>query len=891
MKAKRELERIKKVRAEKAAEKEAAEKERAAKDERQKAAMKRQFEKRKIQHGVATRNTADEEKEILFREGAYERLKSREQKLAPEIRLAALEEEDPGERESVQTLLAKYRKLWRYLFGKYANSQYSVAKQAGAGNFEQIQGKKQTISTGELLRMLKEHELLYSHVSREEVTTLVRLLNVQQRRAELTTLAAESFEPFVLQTAVLAFSRPPLDLSGLPPLAQVQALVTHLAKVAKQNKFATFLYEDPEASALGDSEMLRELNRQVEKDPDAPVPEGYKKVREKQIAYKYALPPLLEVPAAKRVALELLEELVFGALDIHILEPLAEQSEQLKVRPVVKRVKAKQALFMEERSKPGEKPGSEEQIAAKLEAAQEKAKERKATMMRQEVRPRLGVLLKLGVARAEAEERAHVQETAEVLEEILAAAEKGLDALPERRKYAGGLDNRVKEQKAATKEAEAEKQREREAKLARRKEEVKAQLEVLKAEKQEKAKEKKEREAAKEARRKERKEADDAKWAKKIMERQEKVKEERDKKALLEEEKEAKKMRKKEKEAEALKDMHQKFLNDQKRMLVLANKRASKERAKERIERATQEERDKRRLKVTKHYFEAKVKAFEDRRAEKLQRLKQGYQAFWEHAGTQDTLARYGAHLRTIFAAYAKLNVELSSNRSVEQQYETLTLKKCLQFAYDFHVTPTLVQADDFIYSFNAILKEATARRKALDAGMGVGVGDPEVKVMDYRLFEELLVRVAVLGRRQLGHTQTMAQVAEEEEERDEKEKLAQMEQEEDPSAAAAAGAAGAPRGHPVNQAVRKKKQPGDEELWQPELDTTGLSERSLAALFDYFGLDLEDELPVLKRRLKELNNQKQMHQPAARLPKVPLTLKEERAAKKKLAASPLKGK
>ena len=217
VKAKRELERIKKVRAEKAAEKEAAEKERAAKDERQKAAMKRQFEKRKIQHGVATRNTADEEKEILFREGAYERLKSREQKLAPEIRLAALEEEDPGERESVQTLLAKYRKLWRYLFGKYANSQYSVAKQAGAGNFEQIQGKKQTISTGELLRMLKEHELLYSHVSREEVTTLVRLLNVQQRRAELTTLAAESFEPFVLQTAVLAFSRPPLDLSGLPP--------------------------------------------------------------------------------------------------------------------------------------------------------------------------------------------------------------------------------------------------------------------------------------------------------------------------------------------------------------------------------------------------------------------------------------------------------------------------------------------------------------------------------------------------------------------------------------------------------------------------------------------------------------------------------------------------
>ena len=90
LKAKRELEKIKKRREEKAKKAEEEENAKQEKLEKQKQAMKKQFEKRKIQHGVATRNTQDEEKGILFREGAYEQLKSREKKLAPEIKLLSL---------------------------------------------------------------------------------------------------------------------------------------------------------------------------------------------------------------------------------------------------------------------------------------------------------------------------------------------------------------------------------------------------------------------------------------------------------------------------------------------------------------------------------------------------------------------------------------------------------------------------------------------------------------------------------------------------------------------------------------------------------------------------------------------------------------------------------
>ena len=57
-------------------------------------------------------------------------------------------------------------------------------------------------------------------------------------------------------------------------------------------------------------------------------------------------------------------------------------------------------------------------------------------------------------------------------------------------------------------------------------------------------------------------------------------------------------------------------------MLVMANKKVSKDRAKERIEKANQEDRQKNQAKLTQKYFEAKVKAFEDKRIEKLKKMK-----------------------------------------------------------------------------------------------------------------------------------------------------------------------------------------------------------------------------------------------------------------------------
>lgn len=46
------------------------------------------------------------------------------------------------------------------------------------------------------------------------------------------------------------------------------------------------------------------------------------------------------------MAIELLEELLFGKFGFHILEPIAKYENKVKVRPIVKKIKAKQSQYM-----------------------------------------------------------------------------------------------------------------------------------------------------------------------------------------------------------------------------------------------------------------------------------------------------------------------------------------------------------------------------------------------------------------------------------------------------------------------------------------------------------------------------------------------------------------
>ena len=101
--------------------------------------------------------------------------------------------------------------------------------------------------------------------------------------------------------------------------------------------------------------------------------------------------------------------------------------------------------------------------------------------MQSEVKPKLNVALKLEVAKYPLKERPYTQEIAEVLEEILQAADKGLAYLPPRlNKTPGQVWNDAKQKKVEDSKKEEEIQMNRELIRRKRDNQVKSDLKTVK---------------------------------------------------------------------------------------------------------------------------------------------------------------------------------------------------------------------------------------------------------------------------------------------------------------------------------------------------------------------------------------------------------------------------
>lgn len=82
--------------------------------------------------------------------------------------------------------MKKYAKIWKFLFSRYANQAYSSK---GKQNFDSLGKKKDTINHPEITKMLKEHNTYPSLITKDEIASLIRLLNMHSNNENSNELA------------------------------------------------------------------------------------------------------------------------------------------------------------------------------------------------------------------------------------------------------------------------------------------------------------------------------------------------------------------------------------------------------------------------------------------------------------------------------------------------------------------------------------------------------------------------------------------------------------------------------------------------------------------------------------------------------------------------------
>jgi hypothetical protein len=125
--------------------------------------------------------------------------------------------------------------------------------------------------------------------------------------------------------SVYVFSSPPYDLKALPPVFSVKALLDLFRQNAVDRGLSVGVYDDLDQ---GDSSLQKLLG----KDPEAPLPDGHRRVIEKEVCIEYSVPTQLQLKESQLVAISLMDELIFKLFSTHFLEPLVGFSTVTRVK-------------------------------------------------------------------------------------------------------------------------------------------------------------------------------------------------------------------------------------------------------------------------------------------------------------------------------------------------------------------------------------------------------------------------------------------------------------------------------------------------------------------------------------------------------------------------------
>jgi len=285
-------------------------------------ALKHRLDLHKVEQNIAFRNQKDIKCELLIPEGTYQKLKP--YKSIPEIKLYGVEDEEEKDHEALKLFINKHKKVFRYLYNKYANNKLTTK---GKYSFDELREQLKSISIAEIIQMLKDYQAKL--LSNTELTMFIKLINYKlNNQHNLTTLTFKGFIELFVQIAIYTCNKDE-RYRGVC-MSSLECVKLFL------NRFKQKVNTDFD---IPTEDTIQELNKLVASNPYYLLPEGYKKIEEKVIIENYTIPYKVKISESIRISVEILDTILAQALGIHIIEPITNYKYINKVVAIPKVLK------------------------------------------------------------------------------------------------------------------------------------------------------------------------------------------------------------------------------------------------------------------------------------------------------------------------------------------------------------------------------------------------------------------------------------------------------------------------------------------------------------------------------------------------------------------------
>ena len=310
--ANREIERIRQNLIEKELEAKLKEEKSRSNFDNKKRALRKQIEKRRIELGISSKVDDD---------GATEGIKNESQIILQEI--------SSQDKETIGFIMKRYQRVLKLLFKKYSSTGYKASVVAQASFAQQ----SSLLSDSEFYKLLKEQGITTSMITLEEFSLIMKTYCHKQKKTQIKVNFVE-YQEIIIQAAIFIFSKPPKDFSHLSPAVSVKMLFDIFRKSSAEKGVSTKFYDEPDPG-VGDRDVVKRLNILLEKDENIPLPEGYKKVVEKDIELVYGIPEIFGFEESKKIGISIVDDLLDKLFGIHLLEPFIVVKSVARARGVL----------------------------------------------------------------------------------------------------------------------------------------------------------------------------------------------------------------------------------------------------------------------------------------------------------------------------------------------------------------------------------------------------------------------------------------------------------------------------------------------------------------------------------------------------------------------------
>jgi len=159
--------------------------------------MKEDLLRRRVEIGVAENRggVKQEIKALILKTDevapVFKKFKS---PLDQQIQLIDITEEEDRDQEIIISFMKRYAKIWKFLFGRYANQCYSTK---GRLDFDDMGRKTSQINLAEVTKLLRDHDTYPKLVSKDELSSLMRLINMQSTAENSSDLAMLDYSQYL----------------------------------------------------------------------------------------------------------------------------------------------------------------------------------------------------------------------------------------------------------------------------------------------------------------------------------------------------------------------------------------------------------------------------------------------------------------------------------------------------------------------------------------------------------------------------------------------------------------------------------------------------------------------------------------------------------------------